>query len=235
MKNINFEKLQKDIGYIFKDSAILKLAVTHSSYAYELRQKKVNCESNERLEFLGDSVVSIISTAYLYKKYPELPEGELSRLRAGAICTASLSQFARGISLGDYLLLGCGEDKGGGRENPTILENAFEALIGAMYLDSGCELEKVSTFLLPLVEGEIRAAIVSGTTDDCKSKLQQIVQQMPDQILTYVQTDRQGPDNAPIFTVEARLNSNVIGKGIGTSKRRAEQAAAREALGFFGQ
>ncbi|MBR2461439.1 MAG: ribonuclease III, partial [Clostridia bacterium] len=112
MKNINFEKLQKDIGYIFKDSAILKLAVTHSSYAYELRQKKVNCESNERLEFLGDSVVSIISTAYLYKKYPELPEGELSRLRAGAICTASLSQFARGISLGDYLLLGCGEDKG---------------------------------------------------------------------------------------------------------------------------
>ncbi|MBR2461411.1 MAG: ribonuclease III, partial [Clostridia bacterium] len=125
--------------------------------------------------------------------------------------------------------------KGGGRENPTILENAFEALIGAMYLDSGCELEKVSTFLLPLVEGEIRAAIVSGTTDDCKSKLQQIVQQMPDQILTYVQTDRQGPDNAPIFTVEARLNSNVIGKGIGTSKRRAEQAAAREALGFFGQ
>ncbi|MBQ9117294.1 MAG: ribonuclease III [Clostridia bacterium] len=235
MKNTNIDKLQRDIGYKFKDDSLLKLAVTHSSYAYELRQKKVNCESNERLEFLGDSVVSIISTSYLYKKYPALPEGELSRLRAGAICTASLSSFARGISLGSYLLLGCGEDKGGGRENPTILENAFEALIGAMYLDSGCDIETVAGFLLPLLEREIGSAISSGATDDCKSKLQQIVQQMPDQILTYVQTDRRGPDNAPIFTVEARLNSNVIGKGTGTSKRRAEQAAAKEALGFFGK
>ena len=107
--------------------------------------------------------------------------------------------------------------------------------MGAIYLDSGCNIQTVSDFVLPMVETEISDAIASGSTDDCKSKLQQIVQQMPDQTLTYVLTDRKGPDNAPIFTVEARLNSNVIGKGIGTSKRRAEQAAAREALSFFGQ
>ena len=235
MKQLNFDKLQADIGYRFNDISILKLALTHSSYAYELRQKKIECDSNERLEFLGDSVISIITTSYLYRTYPALTEGELSRLRAGTICTASLSAFAQKIRLGSYLLLGCGEDKGGGRNNPTILENAFEALLGAIYLDSGCNIATVTEFVLPLVEKEILEAIASGSTDDCKSKLQQIVQQMPDQTLAYVLTDRTGPDNAPTFTVEARLNSNVIGRGTGSSKRRAEQAAAREALGFFGQ
>ena len=235
MKHNNFDKLQADIGYRFKDISVLKLALTHSSYAYELRQKKIDCDSNERLEFLGDSVISIITTSYLYRTYPALTEGELSRLRAGAICTASLSSFAQKIHLGSYLFLGCGEDRGGGRENPTILENAFEALLGSIYLDSGCDIATVTDFVLPMVESEIHDAIASGSTDDCKSKLQQIVQQMPDQTLTYVLTDRIGPDNAPTFTVEARLNSNVIGKGSGSSKRRAEQAAAREALGFFGQ
>ena len=235
MKHINFDKLQTDIDYRFKDPSVLKLALTHSSYAYELRQKRIECDSNERLEFLGDSVISIIATSYLYKNYPTLTEGELSRLRAGTICTASLSAFAQSINLGSYLFLGCGEDRGGGREKPTILENAFEALLGAIYLDADCDINTVSKFVLPLVEKEILGAIASGSTDDCKSKLQQIVQQMPDQTLTYVLTDRIGPDNAPTFTVEARLNSNVIGKGTGSSKRRAEQAAAREALSFFGQ
>ena len=235
MKHLNIGKLKAAIGYEFKDPTVLKLALTHSSYAYELRQKKIECDSNERLEFLGDSVISIITTSYLYKSYPNLTEGELSRLRAGTICTSSLSGFAKGVDLGSYLLLGCGEGRSGGRENPTILENAFEALLGAIYIDSGCNIETVTKFLLPLVEKEILNAIASGSTDDCKSKLQQIVQQMPDQTLTYVLTNRVGPDNAPIFTVEARLNSNVIGKGSGTSKRRAEQAAAREALAFFGQ
>jgi len=235
MKHSNIAKLQADIGYRFNDESVLMLALTHSSYAYELRQKKIECDSNERLEFLGDSVISIITTSYLYKTYPSLTEGELSRLRAGAICTNSLSSFARNVELGSYLLLGCGEDRGGGRENPTILENAFEALLGAIYIDCGCDIGTVTKFVLPLVEKEILGAIASGSTDDCKSKLQKIVQQMPDQSLTYVLTDRTGPDNAPTFTVEARLNSNVIGRGTGTSKRRAEQAAAREALAFFGQ
>ena len=235
MKHLNIGKLQSDIGYTFKDISVLKLALTHSSYAYELRQKRIECDSNERLEFLGDSVISIITTSYLYKNYPQLTEGELSRLRAGTICTTSLSGFAKRVSLGSYLYLGCGEDKGGGRENPTILENAFEALLGAIYIDSDCNLNTVTDFLLPLVKKEIETAIANGSTDDCKSKLQQIVQQMPDQTLKYVLTDREGPDNAPIFTIEARLNSNVIGVGTGTSKRRAEQAAAREALSFFGQ
>lgn len=235
MKHINFDKLQADIGYRFNNVSTLKLALTHSSYAYELRQKKLECDSNERLEFLGDSVISIIATSYLYRNYPTLTEGELSRLRAGTICTASLSAFAKKIQLGSYLFLGCGEDRGGGRENPTILENAFEALLGAIYLDSDCDIDTVSSFVLPLVKKEILDSIASGSTDDCKSKLQQIVQQMPDQKLDYVMTDRTGPDNAPTFTVEARLNSNVIGRGTGSSKRRAEQAAAREALEFFGQ
>ena len=238
MKHLNFGKLQSDIGYSFKDTSVLKLALTHSSYAYELRQKRLECDSNERLEFLGDSVISIITTSYLYQNFPQLTEGELSRLRAGTICTDSLSGFAKSVSLGSYLYLGCGEDKGGGRENPTILENAFEALLGAIYIDSGCDLETVTDFLLPLVKAKIETTIANienGSTDDCKSKLQQIVQQMPDQTLKYVLTNREGPDNAPIFTMEARLNSNVIGVGTGTSKRRAEQAAAREALSFFEQ
>ena len=132
MKHLNIGKLQAAIGYEFKDPSVLKLALTHSSYAYELRQKKIECDSNERLEFLGDSVISIITTSYLYKSYPNLTEGELSRLRAGTICTSSLSGFAKGVDLGSYLLLGCGDGRSGGRENPTILENAFEALLGAI-------------------------------------------------------------------------------------------------------
>lgn len=235
MNTNNTDKLENDIGYHFKDKSLLALALTHSSYAYELKQKKLECESNERLEFLGDSVVSIISTTYLYKNFPTYTEGELSRLRAGAICTASLSGFAQSISLGNYLKLGCGEDKGGGRKNPTILENAFEALVGAIYIDSGYNVRTAERFLLPYIKNEIELAIENGSTEDHKSKLQQIVQQMPDEKLEYVQTERHGPDNAPIFTVEARLNSNVIGRGTGTSKKRAEQAAACEALRFFGK
>lgn len=235
MNNNNIKALEDAIGYRFKDRSVLSLALTHSSYAYELRQKKLNCDSNERLEFLGDSVVSIISTTYLYTAFPEHTEGELSRLRAGAICTASLSAFARRISLGDYLMLGCGEDKGGGRENPTILENAFEALVGAIYIDSGRDIATAQRFLLPFIKSEVALAIENGATEDHKSQLQQIVQQMPDQKLEYVLTSKSGPDNAPTFTVEARLNSNVIGKGSGTSKKRAEQAAACEALRFFGK
>ena len=233
MKNENIQKLERDIGYTFKNKGLLSVALTHSSYAYELRQKKIDSESNERLEFLGDSVMSIISTSYLYKTFPKLSEGELSRLRSGAICTASLSKFSRTIKLGDYLMLGCGEDRCGGRENPTILENAFEALLGAIYVDSDYDLDAVSRFALPFISEGIKEAVQSGASDDYKSLLQQIVQQMPDETLSYVQTDRIGPDNAPIFTVEARLNSNVIGRGKGTSKKKAEQAAAREALKFF--
>ena len=233
MNNENTKKLEREIGYCFKDKSLLALSLTHTSYAYELRQKKVDSESNERLEFLGDSVMSIISTSYLYKTFPKLSEGELSKLRSGAICTASLSKFSRSVSLGDYLKLGCGEDRGGGRENPTILENAFEALLGAIYLASGYDLSEVTRFALPFIEESIKDALESGSTEDYKSQLQQIVQQMPDETLTYVQTEREGPDNAPIFTVEAHLNSNVIGRGRGTSKKRAEQAAARDALRFF--
>lgn len=234
MKNReNLPRLEEAIGYIFQDKSLLTLALTHSSYAYELCQKKMDTESNERLEFLGDSVMSIIATTYLYQSLPQGSEGELSRLRAGAICTSSLSRFARAIDLGSYLLLGCGESKNGGKDNPTILENAFEALLGAIYLDSGCTLEAVTAVALPFLKEEIEDTIATGSTEDYKSKLQQIVQQMPDETLTYVPTDRSGPDNAPTFTVEARLNSNVIGRGVGSSKKKAEQAAAREALAFF--
>lgn len=233
MNTFDTKELENVINYHFKDKSILTLALTHTSYANELRQKKIACECNERLEFLGDSVVSIISSTYLYNNFPNHPEGELSALRAGAICTNSLSSFAKNISLGNYLNLGCGEDKCGGREKDTILENAFEALVGAIYLDSGCNLDVASKFLLPFITEEISIAIKNETTEDFKSRLQQIVQQMPCEKFEYIQTNKEGPDHAPMFTVEARLNSNIIGIGKGASIKKAEQAAAQQALLFF--
>ena len=187
---------------------------------------------NERLEFLGDSVLSIIVSDYLFATHPDMPEGELSKVRAGTICERALAGFAREIRLGDYLYLGRGEEKLEGRSRPSILADAFEALLAAIYLDSN--IEEVSRFLLPFAEDEISRILSSGHTADYKTILQQLVQQEHGEILEYVPVSETGPAHKRVFTVEARLNSNVIGVGTAGSKRAAEQIAAQKALELFG-
>ncbi len=235
MNKVNFDpkldRLEQKIGYTFKNINHLKEAMTHSSYANELRQKNVRIQSNERLEFLGDAVLEIISSTYLFEKYPSVPEGELTRLRSESICTAALSGYARELDLGSHIYFGKGERKTDGKNKASTLENAFEALLGAIYLDSGHDLEKVSTFLLKFLAPRIES--MQSESTDYKSELQQIIQQTPGEELTYEELSKTGPDNAPTFRVVAKLNSNIIGRGVGHSKKKAEQNAARDAIETF--
>ncbi len=226
------ENLEKTIGYTFKDKNIILTALTHASYANEQKAKKVACQCNERLEFLGDSVLSLVVSEFIYKKYLDKPEGDLSKIRASVVCSRSLASLADSINLGSYLLLGKGEE-GTGRTNPKILENAFEALLAAIYLDSGHSKEQVAKFLLPIIEGEIVAASKDEMAYDYKTSLQQFVQSIGTDRLQYACVGESGPDHNKTFEVEVRLNSNVIGKGVGKTKRMAEQNAAKEALMLF--
>ncbi len=223
--------LEKKIGYTFKNINHLKEAMTHSSYANELRQKNVRISSNERLEFLGDAVLEIISSTYLFEKFPNVPEGELTRIRSESICTAALSSYALKLDLGSHIYFGKGELKTDGRNKPTTLENAFEALLGAIYLDSGHDLQRVADFLLEFLIPRIET--MQTESNDYKSELQQIIQQTPGEVLTYEELSKTGPDNAPTFNVVAKLNSNIIGRGEGPSKKKAEQNAARDAINRF--
>ncbi|MBR2133177.1 MAG: ribonuclease III [Eubacterium sp.] len=223
----DFAKLENRIDYHFNNTFFLKTALTHSTYAYENPRGN---ESNERMEFLGDSVMSIVTSEYLYKKYPDLPEGRLSKLKSSLICTEALSGFARQIGLGKYLLLGKGEANSNGYDKPTILENAFEALVAAIYLDS--DLESARKFVVSFLEKTIENNAISF--HDYKSALQEIVQQNPTEILNYVLVGESGPDHNKMFEYEVHLNSNVIGKGKGSSKKQAEQEAARDALVLMG-
>lgn len=219
--------LEKRIKYSFNNNNYLLEALTHSSFANE---RHGNVCSNERMEFLGDAVLSIISAEYLYTKYPDMPEGQLSKLRSSLVCTDSLSEFAREIDLGSALLLGKGEVNTGGFDRPSILENAFEALIAAIYLDGGMEMARrfVLSFLSKALENH------QINFKDYKSTLQEVVQQNPDENVTYVLVGESGPDHDKTFEVEVHLNSNVIGRGKGRSKKSAEQEAAREALMLMG-
>ena len=226
-------ELEQTIGYTFKDKSLIRTALTHSSFSNENKARKINVECNERLEFLGDSVLSIVISEYLYDRFTKRPEGDLTKIRASVVCREALSKFANGISLGDYLFLGHGEELGHGRERPSILENAFEALLAAIFLDSGEDGKRnVAAFLLPRVIPEIDM-LDSGnelSEYDHKTKLQQIVQQANGEILEYVVVGESGPDHDKQFTVELMLNDRVVGTGVGTSKKRAEQMAAKAAL-----
>ncbi|MBE6538439.1 MAG: ribonuclease III [Ruminococcaceae bacterium] len=229
-------ELQKVLGYEYNDISLLEKALTHSSYSNELRLRHKESECNERLEFLGDSVLSIIVSEYLFSHYTQRPEGELTRMRAEVVCEKALSKFAQKIELGNYLLLGHGEEKNHGRERKSILADAFEAVLASIYLDAGKAGKKmVARFLLPLIIEELESAESDGHSKDNKTLLQQIVQQVEGEVLEYVTVDESGPDHQKSFTVEARLNSNVIGRGVGASKREAEQNAASEALKLFGE
>ena len=224
-------KLENRIGYCFKNRLYIETALTHSSYSNEAKSREETNECNERLEFLGDSVLSFVTSRYLFETYPNLPEGEMSRIRASAVCEKTLCLLAKEISLGDYLYLGHGEECQNGRSRPSILADAFEALLAAIYLDGG--IEPVKAFLLPIVSAQITAIIESGSDMDYKTVLQQFVQQERGSILEYVTIGEEGPAHDKIFTVQVKLNGNVIGEGKGGSKRKAEQKAAKEALKLF--
>ena len=233
---LGIEELQARIGYTYKNPAYLTTALTHSSYTNELKAKHIVAECNERLEFLGDSVLSIVVSKYLFQHFTQLPEGELTKLRASLVCEAALATFATKLGLGDFLLLGVGEEKNNGRERKSILADAFEALLASLYLDSDPDgFETVGRFLMPYVLEEARNAGFDEHNKDYKSLLQQFFQQTEGDFLTYATVDESGPDHQKVFTVEARLNSNVIGRGVGHTKREAEQEAAHEALQLFGE
>ena len=234
MQNKEIASLEEAIGYRFENKAILREALTHSSYANELKARKITAVCNERLEFLGDSVLSLIVSELLFEKYPDLPEGELTKRRAALVQSSALASYARQVSLGDYLYLGHGEELGQGRERQSILENAFEALLAAIYMDAGERgLDEAERVLLPFIEKGLEQ-LIDVTHYDSKTELQQLIQQAEGDFLEYVIVSESGPDHNKTFRVEARLNSNVIGRGEGRSKREAEQNAAKEALELFG-
>ncbi|MGM9683282.1 MAG: ribonuclease III [Eubacteriales bacterium] len=232
----NAAELEARIGYTFKNKKLLEEALTHSSYANELKLKKKSVACNERLEFLGDSVLSIIVSEYLFEKYSKQPEGDLTKLRAAVVQSGALCSYAREIELGDYLYLGNGEEKNNGRDRQSNLENAFEALLAAIYLDAGDTGKKaVQAFLMPFVVREIKKTECDGLHSDYKTELQQLIQQEEGDYLEYVTVSERGPDHNKTFEVEARLNSNVLGTGTGRTKREAEQNAAKAALRLFGR
>ncbi|MBQ4348858.1 MAG: ribonuclease III [Clostridia bacterium] len=219
-------EFEKVIGYEFKNKSLLETALTHSSYANE---KQTGKDCNERLEFLGDSVLGVITADYFYHNLAHLPEGEMTKKRAACVCEKSLHGFAKQINLGRFLLLGRGEDNTGGRNRASILADAFEAVIGAMYLDGG--LESVRGFVLSFIK---EAAAKQLSLRDYKTELQEIIQKNPDEHLTYILVGESGPDHDKRFEVEVLLNSNVVGYGMGKSKKLAEQQAAKQALELMG-
>ncbi len=223
------EKLQKTINYTFKNQEYLKEALTHSSYANEQKSKKIRC--NERLEFFGDSILSLIVSEYIYINCPDFPEGDLTKLRASLVCEDSLFKFAKQINLGSSLILSKGELNNRGAQRPSILSDAFEALIAALYLDGGKKIAQ--DFVLGFVIPEIKN-YKKHPAQDYKTTLQEIIQKNPGELLEYVLVGESGPDHNKHFVVEVHLNSNVIGKGGGKSKKQAEQQAAREALELMG-
>lgn len=229
------EGIEETIGYTFRNKDLLETALTHSSKSNELKNKGVAVECNERLEFLGDSVLSIVVSQYIYTKYRDEKEGALTKIRSSVVCEKALAKYAEKIRLGDYLHLGHGEEKNGGRTLPSITSDAFEALIAAIYLDCGQSTEKLREFILPFVIDEIEEIREQSSFVDHKTALQQIIQQVEGEKLQYVLIGESGPDHNKTFEVEARLNSNVIGHGKGSTKREAEQNAAKEALTLFGE
>ena len=226
------EQLESTVGYTFTNRDVLQRALTHSSYSNEMGVANHHLLCNERLEFLGDSVLSIVTSEFLFEHFKDCPEGDLTRMRADVVCERALAKYADKIELGNYLLLGRGEDRNNGRSCKSIIADAFEALLAALYLDAG--KAKVTEFLLPFIREEIETLKPGGFTGDFKTRLQQFVQQNEGDFLEYVTVGESGPDHRKVFEVNAKLNDNIIGRGTGHSKREAEQRAARAALVLFG-
>ncbi len=217
--NRDITELEDNIGYHFKDRHLFRQSLIHTSYANEHRMGKL--ESNERLEFLGDAVLQIVSSEYLYEHYAEAPEGDLTKIRASLVCEPTLALCAGEIELGEYILLGKGEEATGGRNRNSIVSDAMEALIGALYLDGGIDV--ATTFIKRFILNDIEHKHLYF---DSKSNLQEIVQSMDDVLLTYELTGEEGPDHNKTFSVCAKLNGEVIGCGSGKTKKAAEALAA---------
>ena len=217
------DKLEEKLGYTFTDRTLLERALTHSSYANENRGKGL--ESNERLEFLGDSVLGMVTADFLFRTKPNLPEGDLTRTRAALVCEGSLVEVAQQLNLGSYLKLGKGEDAGGGRERPSIQADAVEAVIAAIYLDGGIGSARKFIQRFILDRGDVVAV-----SRDHKTALQELVQRESGQVLEYRLLGATGPDHAKVFRVEVDLNGEAVGTGEGRSKKEAEQNAARAAI-----
>lgn len=224
-------RFYEKIGYAFKDGSLVMEALTHSSYANEAAARGVSIRCNERLEFFGDSILSLLCSEYLFNNYPDMPEGGLTKTRASVVCEDTLSVMADQIGLGAMLRLGHGEEHNGGRSNPSINADAFEALLAAIYLDGGrAAAEK---FLYPLLIPQIKKH--AGKTTDYKSLLQQFIQKEPGERVEYELTGEEGPSHSKTFYVCVRYQNNVVGRGCGKSKRAAEQEAAHDALVLFGE
>ncbi|MCQ2454853.1 MAG: ribonuclease III [Clostridia bacterium] len=224
------KKLEDLLGYKFNDISLLKNALTHSSYANEIKKDMM---SNERLEFLGDSVLSLIVSDYIYNNFSSMPEGNLTRLRAYLVCETTLCTYSRELNLGSYLQLGHGEINAGGRNRDSILADAFEAVIASIYLDGG--MEKAKEFVMRFVKRELDTHTIDEALKDYKTLLQEIIQKNPEEEVTYVLTDEKGPDHNKEFTVTVYINSNPIGIGTGKTKKRAEQMAAMQTLKLMGK
>ena len=216
------EPLQKRLNYYFNDIEVLDTALTHSSYANEHNLHISKC--NERLEFLGDTIVNIIVSQYLYKKYPFYPEGELTKIRAKVVCEHSLALVARSIDLGKYLLLGKGEESTGGRDRESILGDASEAITGAVFIDS--DFDTVNNLLLSNFEADIVHAVTKGNLFiDYKTELQEKLQRATKGKIEYVLVKEEGPDHNKLFHMDVTINKETIGSGVGRNKKEGEQMA----------
>ena len=219
---------EEKIGYTFKNKNLLHEALSHSSYANECKKGR---NSNERLEFLGDSVLSIVISEHLFNHFKHLPEGDLTKIRASLVCEKALFEFSKQISLGEFILLGKGEENTGGRTRPSIVSDAFEAVIAAVFLDGG--MESAREYVLGFIPKDLDKNSAKKL-QDYKTILQEIIQRNPEEKVEYVLRSQSGPDHDRHFVVEVCLYTIVIGHGEGHSKKQAEQQAAKEALKLMG-
>ncbi len=226
MDSLFMKELEEKIGYAFADKNLLSLALTHSSYANEIKKKSHS--NNERLEFLGDAVLDMIVSEYMFVHFPEMPEGELTKLRAAVVCESSLAVLARNFELGRYIQLGKGEETTGGRGRDSILADAFEAVIGAVCLDGG--MEAVRAYVLRFMVAQIEHTKSNFKNLDCKTHLQEVIQKISKIPLQYEIVDEQGPDHNKMFVSVVSHEGRALGKGTGKSKKEAEQNAANNAL-----
>ena len=223
--------LSRKLGVEFRDLRLLDQALTHTSFANEAKRETAH---NERLEFLGDAVLELASSTYLYRHFPKLPEGELTKIRASIVRSETLAGLARGLNFGEYLLLGHGEELGGGRARQTNLEDAFEAVIGAIYEDQGWEVAQ-DYVLRQLAEQFAEAAQVGEIMTDYKTTFQELVHRDPDKVITYEEAGESGPPHARTFTSRVLVDGKILGEGSGRSKKAAEQQAAKMALARWGK
>lgn len=220
------EEAEKILRIYFSDKNLLKQALTHRSYVYEKNLSEI--ESNEKLEFLGDTILGFVVTKLIYRRFPDFAEGELSKLRARLVSTTALAEIAKEINLGNLLLLGTGEEQSGGREKTSLLANSFEALLGAIFLDQG--IEKAEAFVSKHFKERIEIESGKEASMDFKTRLQELTAKKFGLAPSYIILHEEGPDHRKIFHAEVVVGKNVYGRGKGPSKKEAEQAAAQEAL-----